>query len=1233
MCLELQKNSIMLDHLPMTMSNFTVEESRVLVEKIGYVAGLSDVDSSSSSGPGGGWDRASTIGGASVDRPGSTLAYSAGTSAGSDDFEQPSNAGPMQMQGGGPGQMGPSGPGFYQPQMPQGGVGQSHPPSAAANRQQQGKKGPISRTMSMLSNITSISSPSSPGMAGRGVPQQIHSWGALGSAQPFPNGQPGSVFDTPGASQARPAMLLAPGQGALHPDEQRALFHHTQRAEAANVLGVDPDELGGTGGMNFYRVPSGGPDQAGPSHNPGFVSASAFKRPGSASGERPDLSVNTNVPSSSGSKIMQRLRRLSSSDHNKVQQQYPPRAGEIGNQYPPRAGRRRSIDFFNNSSRNASSESLSYGQKTGTGTSDSGSISSAGPTGTTGTSIASRTAEAEKTALFERAKQQANLNQLRAEEARSASVMSHNSIPTSSMQMAMPPASAEQEKQSLWQRARKQAEKYQAGFTKGAQFPKTELTPPTTSNGLPGSSSGPIVPINAGSNVESFTDLPSLPAQAGSSSSPAGPSTPNRAGSGWISASEEKERLYARAREEAQQYQSGYNTGAFFPEREEDVDGPSSAPGGSKPAVSGSSAFAASGSNQSDLAGSSSFSAPGSSFSNIDWSDSKNEKERLYHMANAQAQDHQTAYRAALEAGDGAGQSSHHAAASSAIAGEPGHMSAEDEKAQIKRFLEARDAVAQHQAGSQLQRNWTKKYSNYDSAPVPEYANTISDKDVDDEGDLLNGSGATGSEPVPPVPVLPASLRPGSSAGTFSARAERPTTLTLNKPAISEKDKLKAHYAALDAQANAQTTQAAANAPPALPPAALSEKERLKQHFAQLDAQAAAAATPTPVYSQDADATPGSTPSQPSAPFTPPRPLSTVSPPSSAMAAGFTSALSEKEQLKLYYAARDASEAGGDVGSSAPPPPTVSGRSLPPPPTAPATQAPAAALPGYSTTTTADRPPSQSSDTSRPSTGSTAHLPRASLSAAPSKEVLADPEDHHKCGEHAFEVMTPITDDGTEVHLPLGSHEGKQRARSPDVAPQLALPSLDFGNFGFDWGESPNNQQVGMPADKFKRNAERPTSSSMQPGRTSWGQRNAREEAAPRRSSDSRADPDAPEPADYGSGTYMSANGSLNGTGTLIPENGAMSDGGTINIALGAPSLDQSSFSFSPTTGGAFGRTGSIIRRGQRQPSVYDPKIAKNPWGIDEDDEEEASIQIAQKAGLKPMGVPPPLPPKLARVN
>ncbi len=685
--LELQKDAIVLDHLPMTMTNFTREESNKIVERIGHVPGLSDPDAL---------------------RYDSELSTPSSEGARGRPFSDVGTGKPSAIRA------------MQQQQQHQRGASMQQQNSLSSNGSAQGAD--LRRAGTMASALTTVSGP---GMAGRGVPQGLNSYGYEQAYS-----EPGSIFDNPNAQYAHPSLMSEPRNSSLNDIERRALFHESQMPEHARVLGVDPDELGDTGGMNLHRRPQQfAPGEHAPHYlQPGFGTASMFKRPGST---EPYSAAN------------------SESMHHHAPRQEESVLSHSG--AVPAS--------------QAAATAAAMAAMSGQGPGRAGYVD--------------RSAEEEKVRLFERARRQAELNQRMAGELRANHSAMGGAPAEPSASYAQAPA----------------ATAYQP------------LAGPSTS-------------------ASQTTSAPAPTA-------------------GYLTAAEEKERLYRQARDQAQQYQHGYSTGAYFPEHQGDQ-------------------------SQSSL---------------NDTSSSRDSFAGPSHSTQPSTAD---SSRTSIDA-----------------AGTPRSstfLSAEEEKAQIKRFLEAREAVTQHQqGGTSLQRHWTQKYANYDSAPVPEYANTISDKELLEDGaDRQRYSQQISAPPpVPPVPVGP------------SAPSPQRATLVLNQAPMSEKDRLKQHYAELDAQAGASSSSSSARPPPVVPPSELSEKERLKQHYAALDAQAAAAGVPMPPMEAPLGSAP---PSRVLSPRISSGPQSPQLPPPMAASAA-TNAASEKEQIRAYYAALDA--AGGSGSSSA----------------------------------------------------------------------------------------------------------------------------------------------------------------------------------------------------------------------------------------------------------------------------------------------------------------------------
>lgn len=185
---------------------------------------------------------------------------------------------------------------------------------------------------------------------------------------------------------------------------------------------------------------------------------------------------------------------------------------------------------------------------------------------------ASQAAELEKERLYERARQQAERNQRRAAQAQAQA--------QGSVQQGTPnllPA-AEQEKLRLWERARREAEAYQQGFSEGVTFPQEETssTPQRAQSQQALRPSG-MTPLNITNNNETrrgsgmfWLDSPEadsrgahemLATTGGSSSHLASSAQPyptaplNTTGSSnFLSAEEEKKRLYEQAKAERDSY-------------------------------------------------------------------------------------------------------------------------------------------------------------------------------------------------------------------------------------------------------------------------------------------------------------------------------------------------------------------------------------------------------------------------------------------------------------------------------------------------------------------------------------------------------------------------------------------------------------------------------------------------------------------------------------------------------
>ncbi|KAJ6547334.1 hypothetical protein B0H19DRAFT_1165088 [Mycena capillaripes] len=191
----------------------------------------------------------------------------------------------------------------------------------------------------------------------------------------------------------------------------------------------------------------------------------------------------------------------------------------------------------------------------------------------------------------------------------------------------------------------------------------------------------------------------------------------------------------------------------------------------------------------------------------------------------------------------------------------PQYMTAEQEKAALRRYQEAKQAVGRVQG--------------YEGTDV---------------------KSASGSSPIAydslfPSPALPS----GSSANAPNGKAESPPPFDNGSPDLSrlpEKERLRRAYAAQDAAATLQNNRPANDAPPPFSggsPQGLSEKETLQRRFDAQDAEARrAAGAPRPPPRKESNSSIG----RPTLP--PPGPVKILT------------ALEEKALLKARYDAEDA---------------------------------------------------------------------------------------------------------------------------------------------------------------------------------------------------------------------------------------------------------------------------------------------------------------------------------------
>lgn len=657
---DVSKAPIIIDHLPMTMTTFTRTASWETTRKIGYVPGLSSDDTASSVS--GGQSR------------GMTRSQSYSGSAASLD---------RRGIGGGPA-------------------------SYDFNSN-------LRRRDTVMTQATNFSGP---GMAGRGVPGQLfsYSYGSYGAVQPYQD---------EAAPVPRPAFA-GPQGGVdgleLSPEEQVAMFHHSNRPQDAYALGGE------------YRI----------LNNSGIVPLD---------GGRPHFQA-----------IQEEGAPMSTVDvHQQVVQQHiqqhhhHPRFHQaLGTQPPP----------GNASPASVSSPVMMSG---------SPSLS------------ANSAAEEEKIRLYNRAREQAEKNQRRADQqrqlAQASSIppsMSHpghgqsiNRLSNGEIRVKTPTRQStqrlsvvggssqplgstlmgsEEEKKRLWERARREAEDYQKKFTQGVSFPPEE----SSSNPASG-------PPTANSSASAL--------QATSGSTLHAPVANRRRSSGmyWLDSPtvdpNEARGLHALSAPSDQPSVSAPATGTPTPQ-------------------------------------------PIAPFPTA-----AEEKQRLYNEAKAQTEAHTR-----VTSGQQAPMSSSQAASSSQTPPSaaqpppfarqtssteppavPGGFPANtlDEKAQQARFYAAQDAVARHQAeqSSSSLNNASAGSSNPAAAALPSYAQPPQSSSA-----MSNGAGS--SSVAPPV------------------AAEKRVA---SGPALSEKEQMRLYYEARERQAEseraAQHTPAPQQVQPARPPA------------------------------------------------------------------------------------------------------------------------------------------------------------------------------------------------------------------------------------------------------------------------------------------------------------------------------------------------------------------------------------------------------------------------------
>ncbi|EST08169.1 Arrestin C-terminal-like domain protein [Kalmanozyma brasiliensis GHG001] len=508
---ETAKKPIIIDHLPIIVSNFTKTASDALMARIGWVPGLS--------------------------APGESLT----TDTYASDYVEMPPSRPTSTQ---------------QPTISRSMSFADSTYSGSRSSYPGYAGGDLRRRDTVMTQGTAISGP---GMAGRGVPGQVFSWGQYGSAQPFGGGGEG-----PRLAFAGPPSIYDGGE--MQPEESRAMFHSTNRPQSGMVLNavVDPVLVP----TSSYHGHSGAVTPIVEGSEDGHANSSFAPYAQHGHQGQMDMRRHSHLPNTAPS-----------SDFHPA----PTARYSLGGAAP--AGNR-----YTASPVDGRSPFAEQAPSRGPMTPEIGttrivrpepvhqSIPSqlqpgpAAARGSSGSELngAMTSAEAEKQQLYERARQQAERNQRRADERRALHQgvaspvrvasplaaadrdrpfsMSNIASSSATPSAAPTPLTAEQEKMRLFERARAEAEQYQSSYTDGSAF---------------GSSSG-----GAGSSSAAGPSAPPQPVQ----STAQNPMVSGRAAPypSYMTAEEEKRQLYERAKAEADAYQRGEGSSAT-------ISGPSSA--------------------------------------------------------------------------------------------------------------------------------------------------------------------------------------------------------------------------------------------------------------------------------------------------------------------------------------------------------------------------------------------------------------------------------------------------------------------------------------------------------------------------------------------------------------------------------------------------------------------------------------------------------------------------------
>ncbi|CBQ69579.1 conserved hypothetical protein [Sporisorium reilianum SRZ2] len=715
---ETAKKPIIIDHLPITVSNFTKTASDALMGRIGWVPGLSAA--------------ADALNADLYAQDFATMPPSGSLSG------QPSIARSISFGG-----------------STYSGGRNSYPGYAG---------GDLRRRDTVMTQGTAVSGP---GMAGRGVPGQVFSWGQYGSAQPFGSGE------APRPAFAGPPSIYEGRE--LAPEESRALFHSTNRPQSSVLLGtpVDPVLMS----TSSYHGHSGtvtpiveGSDEG--HANPRLAQRSPYQQQMQLPPTQMQMQTENRRHSHFGG---------GASPSMGVSQPNGLRYSTGGAAFTDRSNDASPVD-----GRSPYEEQVPF---RGPGTPDLGTTRyvrpepvhqavqpqaqpswaqarapSVDPNGAAMTS-----AEAEKQRLYERARQQAERNQRRADERRALHQGTAPPTPISSeanggrpysmynlasasaspsATPAPPPAaaapsaavaglSAEAEKMRLFERARAEAERYQSSYNDGAAFPTMD----SAANGVRSSS------------------VPASRASAGVQASAHGAVVSGRTAPypSYMTAEEEKRQLYERAKAEADAYQRGEGSSGT-------VTGPSAS----------AHRQAASLSSGTEVPGAWPTPAPA--------------------VGGAS-----TSTSAPAPAAAGASTSAN----GGAVAGpSTTATSAISEKEQLRRYYEARDAVNQHL--SQASSSSTSQAVT-DHMYAPEVASAVHHATPHQPADTV----ATPTRTVPPSPATATpTATPMATMGVQSYLTQA------EQQSAEEKERMASHYARKAARAEARAEARANGAPP-----------------------------------------------------------------------------------------------------------------------------------------------------------------------------------------------------------------------------------------------------------------------------------------------------------------------------------------------------------------------------------------------------------------------------------